>query len=175
MYGKATETAIAAMSRLAETYDDGSNRISAIDIAEVRNLQRPFVGKVLTSLSQAGLVLGSRGPGGGFTLSRPPKEITIKEIFDIFEREDDGGLCPFGGGVCGVGLNCALHDKLVKVKESVHGVLYDTTLEVFRKAYQDDGIRPTQPEDVAKLGGSIEERTERESFRAPYRRKGFPK
>ena len=175
MYGKATETAIAAMSRLAETYDDGSNRISAIDIAKSRCLQRPFVGKVLTSLSQAGLVLGSRGPGGGFTLARHPREIYIKEIFDIFEREDEGGLCPFGGGVCCVGLNCALHDKLVKVKESVHGVLYDTTLEVFRKAFQDDGIRPTQPEDIQNLGGDVEQPSERESFRAPYKRKGIPK
>ncbi|MFT7517210.1 MAG: Rrf2 family protein [Myxococcota bacterium] len=172
MYGKATETAIAAMSRLAETYDEGTNRISAIEIADSRKLQRPFVGKVLTSLSQAGLVLGSRGPGGGFTLAHHPREITIKEIFDLFEREDEGGLCPFGGGVCGVGVNCALHDKLVQVNKSVDDVLYNTTLEVFRKVYQDDGIRPTQPEDVAKLAAD-EQPSGRESFRAPYRRKGF--
>ncbi|MCA9291956.1 MAG: Rrf2 family transcriptional regulator, partial [Phycisphaerales bacterium] len=81
MYGKATETAIAAMTRLAEVYDAGKTLLSAAEIAESRGLQRPFVGKVLTSLSQAGLVRGSRGPGGGFTLAKPPKRIRIYDIF----------------------------------------------------------------------------------------------
>ena len=47
MYGKQTETAIAAMSRLAEVYDGGKTRLSAAEIAADRNLQRPFVGKIL--------------------------------------------------------------------------------------------------------------------------------
>ena len=70
MYGKQTETAIAAMSRLAEMYTDQPVRQSAIEIADVRGLQRPFVAKILTVLSQAGLVNGTRGPGG----CRPRRE-----------------------------------------------------------------------------------------------------
>ena len=34
MYGKQTERAIAAMSRLAEVWDGGRTRLSATDIAE---------------------------------------------------------------------------------------------------------------------------------------------
>ncbi len=36
MYSKATETAIAAMTRLAEVYDRGRTRLSAVEIAESR-------------------------------------------------------------------------------------------------------------------------------------------
>ena len=51
MYGKATENAIAAMTRLAEVYDGGETRLSASDIATTRGLQRPFVAKLLSVLA----------------------------------------------------------------------------------------------------------------------------
>ena len=168
MYGKATETAIAAMSRLAEVWDGGETRLSATEIADSRGLQKPFVGKVLTALAQAGLVHGTRGPGGGFVLSRQPGEIKVYEVFQLFEREDNRDLCPFGGGICGVGVNCALHEKLVAVQDSVDEVLKHTTFEVFRKAFQDDGLRPTQPDDI------LEEVPPRATFRAAHKRKGQP-
>ncbi len=65
-YGKTTQSAIAAMSRLAEQYDGGRTRVSSGDIAATRNLSRPLVAKMLTTLSQAGLIRGSPGPGGGY-------------------------------------------------------------------------------------------------------------
>ena len=168
MYGKATETAIAAMSRLAEVWDGGETRLSATDIAESRGLQKPFVGKVLTTLAQANLVHGTRGPGGGFVLARHPAEIQVYEVFQLFEREDNRDLCPFGGGICGVGVNCALHDKLVAVQDSVDDVLKHTSFEVFRRAYQDEGLRPTQPDEVNDELGP------RATFRAAHKRRGKP-
>lgn len=142
MYGKQTETAIAAMSRLAELYDDGQTRVSATSIADSRGLQRPFVAKILTVLSQAGLVDGSPGPGGGYSLSRHPKETTLHEVFRLFEREVEGDDCPFGGGICGAGEPCPLHEKLVELKDSFDKVMLSTAFEVFRVAYQEKGARP---------------------------------
>ena len=69
MYGKQTERAIGAMSRLAEVWDGGKTRLSAFEIADQRGLPRPMVAKILTTLSQANLVTGSPGPGGGYCLS----------------------------------------------------------------------------------------------------------
>lgn len=159
MYGKATETAISAMTRLAEAYDAEGTRLSAIEIADGRRLARPFVGKLLTTLSQAGLVIGSRGPGGGFRLARHPREIRLYEIFVLFERENASNECPFGAGTCGMGNPCPLHDKLVRVREEVDRVLHGTTLEEFRVAYQVHGLRPVYPDDVRKP-------EKRKSFRA---------
>lgn len=158
MYGKQTETAIAAMSRLAEVYDDARTRLSAIEIADTRGLQRPFVAKILTVLSQAGLVNGSPGPGGGYALASPPDKISLYDVFRLFEREDDNDDCPFGGGVCGVGDPCPLHDKLVALKESLDLVLHNTTFEDFRISFQVHGIRPT-PKGQHPEGG-------RSSYRA---------
>ena len=163
MYGKQTERAIGAMSRLAEVWDGGKTRLSAFEIADQRGLPRPMVAKILTTLSQANLVNGSPGPGGGYALARAPAEINLREVYDLFEREDRSNLCPFGGGVCGVGEPCALHDTLVGMQRDIRRFLVDTTFEMFRAASQDHGLKPT-PSDTAPTGP-------RESYRAVERRK----
>ncbi|MCZ2401392.1 MAG: Rrf2 family transcriptional regulator [Phycisphaerae bacterium] len=142
MYGRQTECAIAAMSRLAEVYDGGKTRLSAADIADARGLPRPFVAKILSLLSQAGLVIGSRGPGGGAALARHPAKIRLYDVFRLFEREDERRACPFGGGVCGDGDPCPLHHKLTALHDALHALLYDTTFDEFRVAYR---TRSSQP------------------------------
>jgi Rrf2 family protein len=167
MYGKATETAIAAMSRLAEVWDQGKTRLSADEIARDRKLQRPFVAKVLTTLSQARLVVGSRGPGGGFALALEPKRIKLFDVFRLFEREDASINCPFGGGTCGVGEPCPLHHKLVGVQDAVADVLHHTTFEVFELAARERGTSSRQGRVArTKKGARSEARNKRESFRA---------
>lgn len=157
MYGKQTERAIAALSRLAEVWDGGSTRLSATDIARNRSLPGPMVAKLLTTLAQHGLVRGSPGPNGGYCLSRAPSEITLEHVHAIFERTDTSPLCPFGGGVCGVGDPCALHNRLVAVQESVRDLLRNTTFQVFLDAIR-SGRKPT-PSDAVPVGP-------RRSFRA---------
>lgn len=143
MYGKQTERAIAAMSRLAEVWDGGRTRLSSVDIADNRGLPRPMVAKLLTTLSQGGLVSGSPGPGGGYALARPPAEITFRQVFELFEREDKSHACPFGGGICGAGDPCAMHDRLLEVQANVACFLNETTFERFRVYAQEKGLRPS--------------------------------
>ena len=163
MYGKQTERAIGAMSRLAEVWDGGKTRLSAFEIADQRGLPRPMVAKILTTLSQARLVVGSPGPGGGYALSREPSQITLKEVHDLFERIDDSTNCPFGGGVCGVGTPCAMHDELVAMQRRIVDFLRGTTFERFRIAAQEQGLVAT-PRTVPIT-------TPRESYRAPDARR----
>ncbi len=136
MYSKSTETAIAAMSRLAEVYDGGETLLSAGQIAESRGLPGPFVAKILSAMSQADMVLGTRGPSGGFTLARPPQEIMLYDVFSLFEPDAGGENCPFGGGICGKGDACPLHDRLLRVHQVMEKMLRQTSFDVFRKAYR---------------------------------------
>lgn len=131
MYGKQTETAIAAMSRLAEVFVDADVRLSTIEIAASRGLQAPSVAKVLATLSQAGLVKGTPGPGGGYVLGRPPSEIRLLDVFKLFERENTSSTCPFGGGVCGQGDPCPMHHRLVRVQSVIDELLQTTTFDIF--------------------------------------------
>lgn len=138
MHGKATETAIAAMGVLAEHYDSGKTKLSAADISRARGLQGPFVSKVLSDLARAGLVVGTRGPGGGYTLAHDPSEICIAEVHALFEPVADDS-CPFGGGICGEGEACPLHDQFAEVRRLTRKILDETTFEVFRERKQNGG------------------------------------
>lgn len=159
MYGKQTQTAIAAMSRLAEIYDGGRTRLSASDIARDRGLQAPFVAKLMTALSQAGLVDGAPGPGGGYSLARPPGSIRLADIFSLFEREDPSTACPFGAGTCGGSTPCPLHDKLVSLQRALDDLLQNTTFDEFHRRAMDGSARCVLPPAGAQA--------RRTSFRAP--------
>lgn len=130
-YGKTAQNAIAAMSYLAEVFDGGETKLSSLDIAERRRLPKPLVAKILVVLSQAGFVDGTRGPGGGYWLSKDPSTISLSDIVVQFEKTGDSLQCPFGPGWCGHGAPCPLHDQLVELDTQMSDFLETTTLDVF--------------------------------------------
>ena len=129
-YGKTAHYAIAAMSRLAEVYAV-KQRLSSADIAQSRELPQPIVAKVLTNLSQAGLVAGAPGPGGGYSLARPPAEISLADVARLFERVEDQLTCPFGPNWCGNGPQCPLHEQLKRLREEYDHFLRSNLLAAF--------------------------------------------
>jgi Rrf2 family transcriptional regulator, iron-sulfur cluster assembly transcription factor len=129
-YGKTAQTAIVAMSRLAEVYPE-KRLLSSIDIARDRRLAQTLVAKLLTMLSQAGLVEGERGPGGGYRLARTPRKISLFDIVSVFERMEDRTVCPFGPGWCGNNDPCPLHDAYMHFNEQFDSFLRQTKLDVF--------------------------------------------
>ena len=132
-YGKVAQAAIAATSLLAEHYSaDGGTRLSSGQIAQQRKLSQAIVAKVLTSLSQIGLVSGSPGPGGGYTLARPPHSITLQEVVSPFDRLENVLVCPFGEGWCGTGPQCPLHSQLDSLRQQITYFLQQTTLASFQ-------------------------------------------
>ena len=131
-YGKTAQTAIASVSRLAEVFDASKRlKLNSADIAENRNLPQPVVAKVLTILSQAGLVNGSPGPGGGYWLAREPEKVTLYDVVALFERLDDNVSCPFGPNYCGNEPHCPMHFDMLKVREQIINFLKTTTFARF--------------------------------------------
>lgn len=130
-FGKTAQTAISALSLLAEIYNGGVTKLSSADIAQRRGLPQPVVAKVLTIVSSLGLVDGTRGPGGGYWLKRPPEKISLLEIVQEFERQDAGIMCPFGPTWCGHGNPCPMHHQLVRMDEQWMTYLRTTSLAIF--------------------------------------------
>jgi len=123
--------AIASLSYLAANYDKEGFKANSQTIATARNLSRPLVGKLMSQMSTAGLVNGTPGPGGGFYLSRRPKEITLFEIVRLFEKVEEALMCPFGPGWCGNGDPCPFHYELEDKRDEMMNWLENTNLEVF--------------------------------------------
>lgn len=131
-YGKTAQSAIAAVSRLAEVYNPAQQvKLNSADIAKNRRLSQPAVAKVLTTLSQAGIVNGSPGPGGGYWLARPPETLTLYDVVTLFERTDQNMSCPFGPEYCGIGPHCPLHLDMLKIREQMVLFLKTSTFARF--------------------------------------------
>jgi Rrf2 family transcriptional regulator, iron-sulfur cluster assembly transcription factor len=130
IYGKTSANAIAVMSYLAA---DPGRRAGSGEIAKSRRISRALTAKLLTQLAAAGLVSGQPGPGGGYTLAKPAKEICLFDIVSLFEQTAEPSVCPFGHGWCGKGDPCPLHETLGKMIAGNLAFLEKTSLAVFSK------------------------------------------
>jgi Rrf2 family protein len=150
---KATQHAIAAVSRLAEAFHDWDVRLSAADIAKSRNLKKPVAAKILSILAQNGIVNGSPGPGGGYCLNRPPQEISLWDVVHLFEG-DTPVACPYGPGWCGTHSPCPMHDSLAAMQSSIRAYLQATRFDVFVHHARSDpptsGHAPSSPHRPAR-------------------------
>ena len=128
IYGKTSANAIAVMSFLAA---DPKRRAGSGEIAKARNISRALTAKLLTQLAAAGLVHGQPGPGGGYTLAKPPGKICLLDIASLFEQTEPPSLCPFGHGWCGKGDPCPLHSLIAGMIESNRTFMKKTSLAIF--------------------------------------------
>ncbi|MEI6492272.1 MAG: Rrf2 family transcriptional regulator [Verrucomicrobiota bacterium] len=141
IYGKTSANAIAVMSFLAA---DPKRRAGSGEIAKARKISQALTAKLLTQLAAAGLVHGQPGPGGGYTLAKPPKKICLLDIASLFEQTEPPSLCPFGHDWCGVGEPCPLHNMIDGMIDSNRAFMKKTTLDVF------EGRTPQMPTRAAR-------------------------
>lgn len=104
---------------------------SAAGIAELLGASRAHLSKVLARLSKAGIVRGTTGPGGGFTLSRPAREISLLEIYESVEGPLETDKCLFDLPICEPS-TCPLSQLFCDVNARIASRLESTTLDQFR-------------------------------------------
>jgi len=77
---KSVQFAVAAHIMAALGYFHGEE-ISSATLSESVNADPTFVRKSLSKLSKAGLVVTKRGKSGATVLARPPRQITLLDIY----------------------------------------------------------------------------------------------
>jgi len=86
----------------------GGDTVSAARIASDLGVSANHLAKVMKRLAARGIVHSWPGPGGGYTLARPPAEINLLDVYEAVEGplETDGCLledCPCGEADCPLG------------------------------------------------------------------------
>jgi len=76
MYGAGAEYALHSMLILATR----AAPVSISDLAAYQKLPEPYLKKIFTRLKKAGLVRGTEGISGGFSLAGPPEGIPVLAI-----------------------------------------------------------------------------------------------
>jgi len=89
-------------------YNGAGEPVHVRRIGERQRIPHRFLEQIFQRLRRAGLVAGKRGPGGGFVLTRPPTQISLREIVEavdgpivgdpppLHRSERDAGGAPAG-------------------------------------------------------------------------------
>jgi len=99
------------------------------EIAQAEGLPESYLAKIFQDLSKQGLIHSHRGAKGGFSLARPPAEITLREVIEAIEGPVALCRClsPWEG--CERQSDCALFPVMARVQEELLEALSRTTLQ----------------------------------------------
>jgi Rrf2 family protein len=130
MLSKTAEYALRVAVCLAQSPDDCA---SADQLAEVTKIPRRYLHKVVQDLVRGGLVRSQPGPGGGYSIARTPKRITILDVVNAVAPLERIRHCPLG--LSSHTQLCPLHRELDRV--------YAETQKAFARVTLDRLLRST--------------------------------
>ncbi len=117
--------AIRAMGYIASEKDN-KPLLSRI-IAEETQIPANFLSKILNRLAQAGLIRSIRGRNGGFVMAKPPSEVSVREVVNLFMQLDDYKRCFLGLQKCDG--SCGLHHRWSNITEQFELMLDEITID----------------------------------------------
>lgn len=80
---EAATIAIHSMALIAKS----SNLIGAQEISDITSFPRSHISKILSQLTKNGYLKSIRGPGGGFEIRRSSNQISLMELYKLFDGE----------------------------------------------------------------------------------------
>jgi Rrf2 family iron-sulfur cluster assembly transcriptional regulator len=72
---------------------DGEGPVRVGDISKRQDISVKYLEQLIIQLRRANLIKSTRGVKGGHELAKDPKQITIGEVFRIFEAHSDPDIC----------------------------------------------------------------------------------
>lgn len=117
--------------RIVQILACANNRMDAKTIAEETCVTLRFSLKILRKLVTEGLVKSYKGSQGGYELTRPAKEISLKDVVEAVEGEYKLSRCLADDYVCTRGRsgNCRIQDAFNEVSDVVREKLAEYTFD----------------------------------------------
>lgn len=126
MLSRTSIHALRAMAILAELPE--GHFAGAADIANEIGAPRNYLGKLLKTLADEGLLESQKGKGGGFRLARSSQAISIYEVVEPIEHVSRWNGCFLGRLRCSEEAPCALHTRWGAVRDQYLKFLRDTSV-----------------------------------------------
>ena len=102
---------------------------NAPELAAAAHLPQPTVSKILKILAREGLLVPHRGAKGGFSLARPPDEITVADVITALEGPIALTECStHGADRCGIESLCPVIGNWRRINRAVLDALRGITL-----------------------------------------------
>ena len=112
--------AVMAMADIA-LYQNGKP-VSLNDISLRQNISLSYLEQLFARLRYAGLVRGTRGPGGGYRLGQNADRVSIAKIIAAVDEKSDMTRCG-GKADCQQGEECLTHELWTELSEKIYQFL----------------------------------------------------
>jgi len=117
--------AVTALLDLALNADAGP--VALGDIAARQAISQAYLEQLFARLRRRGLVVSTRGPGGGYRLNGPADAITVAQIIEAVDEGVEYTRCG-GRENCQKAQRCLTHDLWASLSEHVRAFLDGVTL-----------------------------------------------
>lgn len=117
--------AVTAMMDLA--LHEHAGPVTLADISRCQSISLSYLEQIFAMLRRAQLVVGVRGPGGGYRLARSAGDITVAEIVAAVDENLDTTRCQ-GRRDCQNGERCLTHDLWSDLSRHIHDFLHGIKL-----------------------------------------------
>jgi Rrf2 family iron-sulfur cluster assembly transcriptional regulator len=141
--------AVTAMLDLALHGEQGP--VTLAGISERQGISLSYLEQLFTRLRKQGLVASTRGPGGGYTLSRSAHDIAVADVVTAVDESVDATRCG-GRGDCQGGKRCLTHDLWTELSDQIYGFLSGITLG---KLVDQGAERNAARQDAARNGVAV--------------------
>jgi FeS assembly SUF system regulator len=102
---------------------DAGERLSATELSAETGVPLPTTQKLMGQLAAAGLLNSARGASGGFSLARPPAEISLADVVEAVEGPIAMTVCAEGRTDCALDAFCNVKPHMGVVGNAVRGAL----------------------------------------------------
>lgn len=106
---------------------DSEEPVSLPDIAERQGISLSYLEQLFSSLRRSGMVVSSRGRGGGYRLGRLAEDITVAMVIDAMNESVDTTRC-HGRADCQQGERCLTHHLWTDLSEHIYDFLDSISL-----------------------------------------------
>lgn len=139
--------AVTAMLDLAFHCDKGP--VTLTDISGRQTISLSYLEQLFARLRKAGLVIGVRGPGGGYRLKRDAEAISIADIVSAVDEKIDSTKCG-GKADCQDDQPCLTHHLWVGLSKHISDYLEQINLKSLLDENEIKRIASRQDARVAK-------------------------
>lgn len=126
------EYGLRLLLRIAKFYKVGKS-LTIPEISRAEGITQHNVGKILRVLRLGGFLIAERGQMGGYTLSRPPEQIKIRDVLSVLGgRLYDDTFCLTHSGIadfCTNSIDCSLRSLWRIIQNAIDSVIENLTVK----------------------------------------------
>ena len=138
MLSNASKYAIRAVLFLAENSSEDEKH-AAKHIGEELEIPLPFIAKLLQQLAKKNVISSTKGPKGGFYMTKKNTEQNVCGILDEIETNDVFVGCFMGLPKCGDENPCPVHHIVAPFKKKILKKFEEQSIAEFSKEITENG------------------------------------